>query len=156
MLSVGDASSSTNPSQGRGISLGFMHVELLRREIRIHADDPYELALAFDAATESEMRPWHDATTAVDRRRVAEMRALLAGDAPEPDPFADIADVLFAAAPQDATCARAIGEIMGVLALPSEIFERPGMLDHVLSLADSVSVEAPPGPDREQLLELVS
>ena len=73
--SVGDASSSTNPSLGRGISLGLIHVELLRREIARHGDDPVALAFGFDEATENEMRPYHDATTSLDRRRVAEMRA---------------------------------------------------------------------------------
>jgi len=156
LLTVGDASSCTNPSLGRGISLGLMHVELLRREIAEHADDPVELALAYDDATESELRPYHDATTTLDRRRVAEMRALLAGDERDPDPAAQLGNLLAAASTLDPTCARAYGEIFHLFALPSAVFERPGMLEHVLSISDRVSTDPLPGPDRRQLLELVS
>ena len=156
LLSVGDASSSTNPSLGRGITFGFIHVELLRREIALHADDPAALALAFDQATENEMRPWHDATTAVDRRRVTEMRAELAGEPIEPDPASQIANLLAAAGARDAVCARAFGELQGCISLPSDVFARPGLLDHVMSLAGSVSTEPPPGPSREALVELLS
>ena len=156
LLSVGDSSSCTNPSLGRGISLGLMHVELLRREIARHADDPMALALAFDEATETELRPYHDATTTVDRRRVAEMRATLAGREVEPDQASQLANLLAAAGSLDPICARAYGEMIHLYALPSEIFERPGMVEHVLSFADKVSTDPIPGPDRAQLMELVS
>lgn len=156
LLSVGDASSCTNPSLGRGISLGLMHVELLRREIAAHLDDPVALALAFDDATETELRPYHDATTRVDRERVAEMRAILAGDDHIPDRMTELANLLAAAATLDERCARAYGEMLHLYALPSEIFARPGMVDHVMSFADKVSTEPLPGPDRAQLVDLVS
>ncbi len=156
LLSVGDASSCTNPSLGRGITLGFIHVELLRREIARHADDPAALAMAFDEATETEMRPYHDATTALDRRRVAEMRALLAGESIEPDPASRVADLLAAAGTVDPTCARAFGEIFHLFALPDEVIGRPGMIEHVLSLADKVSTNPLPGPNRAELLELLA
>ncbi len=156
LLSVGDASSCTNPSLGRGITLGLKHVELLRREIARHGDDPAALALAFDEATETEMRPYHDATTALDRRRVAEMRSALAGSALEPDASLQIGELLAGAATIDPTCARAFGEVFSCMALPDEVLARPGMADHVRSFADQVSAEPPPGPDRHQLLELVA
>lgn len=156
LLSVGDSSSCTNPSLGRGITLGFIHVELLRREIAAHLGDPATLAYAFDEATETEMRPYHDATTTLDRRRVAEMRAALSGDTFELDPAAQIGNLMAAASSTDATCTRAFAEIFGLFAVPSEVFARPGMLEHVMSLAGSVSVEPLPGPDRAQLLELLA
>jgi 2-polyprenyl-6-methoxyphenol hydroxylase-like FAD-dependent oxidoreductase len=156
LLSVGDSSSCTNPSLGRGISLGLMHVEILRREIAEHGDDPLALALAYDAATESEMRPFHDATTAVDRRRVAEMRALLAGEDVTPDPAAELAELLAAAGAIDPVCARAYGEILHLFALPAEVFARPDMRDHVTSFSGKVATGPLHGPDRQQLLDLVS
>lgn len=156
LLTVGDASSCTNPSLGRGISLGLMHVELLRREIARHLDDPVALAFAFDETTETEMRPYHDATTALDRQRVAEMRALLGGAQPEPDREIELFGLLAAAGSLDPTCTRAFGEIFSLFATPSDVFARPGLTDHVLSFADQVSEEPLPGPDRRQLLELVA
>ena len=156
ILSVGDSSSSTNPSLGRGITFAFIHAELLRRELARHPDDPVALALAFDQATEAEMRPYHDATTSLDRRRVAEMRAELTGEPIEPDPASQIGDLMAAAVVQDPVCARAYGEIVGCLALPDEVFARPGMLEHVMSFAGKVSTDPLPGPDRTELLELLS
>ena len=102
------------------------------------------------------MRPYHDATTTLDRRRVAEMRAELAGGQIEPDPAAHIAGLMATASGVDPTCARAFGEILGCLALPDEIFARPGMLEHVMSFAGKVSAEPLPGPNRTELLELLS
>ncbi len=156
LLSVGDASSCTNPSLGRGITLGFIHVELLRREIARHAHDHVALAMGFDEATETEMRPYHDATTALDRRRVAEMRALLAGETIDPDPATQITNVLSAAGAFDATCARAYGEIFNLYAVPDEVLARPGMYDHVMSLADKIPTDPLPGPSRQELLALLS
>lgn len=156
LLSVGDASSCTNPSQGRGISLGLMHVELLRRELAAHPDDPLGLALAFDEVTERELRPYHDATTYADRRRVDEMRATLAGVAPPPDPKDDAVRLIAAAARYDATCARAGGEIQSLWALPDEVLDRPGMREHLAAMSAKVSLEPAPGPTRAELLELVS
>jgi 2-polyprenyl-6-methoxyphenol hydroxylase-like FAD-dependent oxidoreductase len=155
VLSVADASSCTNPSQGRGITLGLMHVEMLRAAINGHLDDPAELAFAFDEVTEREMRPWHDATRAADRRRVEVMRANIAGEELPPDPAEQIGNVLGAASSIDPVAARVMGEIMMCLARPDEVFARPGVLDHVLGLAATTTAQPLPGPNREELLQLI-
>src|SRR5204862_7701494 len=41
---VGDAWACTNPSAGRGISVGMIHAQLLRRAAREHLDDPGRFA----------------------------------------------------------------------------------------------------------------
>lgn len=155
VVTLGDAASCTNPSLGRGITLGLVHTEILREVVAAHGDDPVALALAFDERTEAELRPWHDATTAMDRRRVTEMRAFAEGRVPEPDPSAAVGDILQAAVAIDPTAARVFGEIFGCLSTVEEIFARPGVFEHVLSLADKVSVQPIPGPDRAELLALV-
>ncbi len=155
ILSVGDASSCTNPSLGRGITLGLMHAEALRAMVADHFDDPIALAMAFDHTTEHDLRPWHDATTSIDRRRVEEMRALLAGDSWLPDPGAQVAGALVGAASSDPVAARAFGEVLGCLELPSTIFARPGLQQHLAELAKVNPPRPVPGPDREELLALV-
>ena len=75
---------------------------------------------------------------------------------PDVDPEGAVADLLQAAITTDAVATRAFGEIFACLALPDEVFSRPGVLDHILSLAGSVTPTPIPGPDRAQLLELVS
>lgn len=155
VLTLGDAASCTNPSLGRGITLGLVHAEILREVVAAHAADPVALALAFDERTEAELQPWHDATTAMDRRRVVEMRAFAEGRTPEPDPAGAIGELLGAAVTTDPTATRVFGEVFGCLATVEEIFARPGVLRHVLSLRDRVTPQPVPGPDRAELLALV-
>lgn len=156
LLTVGDASSCTNPSLGRGITFGLMHVEVLRAAVAAHLDDPLELAIEFDRRTEAELRPWHDATRTMDRRRVHEMQDHIAGRTPEADPAGAIGDALVANAASDPVATRAFGDIFSCIATAEEVFARPGVFDHIAGLAGSISVDPLPGPDRTQLLDLVS
>jgi hypothetical protein len=133
-----------------------MHVEVMRAAIEAHLDDPVSLALEFDQQTESVLLPWHEATTALDRRRLREMEAHIAGQVPEADPESKIGDLILASAARDATATRVLGDIFSCYATPQEVFARPGILDHLMSLAPSTSVEPIPGPDRQQLLDLLA
>ena len=155
MLTIGDASSSTNPSLGRGITLGFLHVELLSEVVAAHAHDPLAMALAFDEMTESRLRPWHDATIETDRRRVREMRAVVAGELPPPDPAGQLADLVTAAAAHDPVAARVYSELFTCSKLPAEVFAETGVMEHIMGLASSVEVQPLPGPDRNELLDLI-
>jgi 2-polyprenyl-6-methoxyphenol hydroxylase-like FAD-dependent oxidoreductase len=156
VVAVADAWACTNPSLGRGIALGLAHVTCLRDVVREHIDDPGGLARAFDEVTERELTPWYDATVAVDRTRLAEMEALRAG-APPPTPQ-DMPGRLRAALPVamglDADVFRAGLEIMGCLALPREVFGRPGMAEKVLSIAAEHPGAGLPAPTREQVVAI--
>jgi 2-polyprenyl-6-methoxyphenol hydroxylase-like FAD-dependent oxidoreductase len=156
LLTIADASSCTNPSLGRGITLGLMHVEVMRACVADHLDDPYALALAFHERSETEVTPWHDATVKTDRRRVDDMRIYRDGGVPEPTDAEKIADVLQGAVMLDPVITRGFGEIFGCITTADEVIARPGFLDRVIGLADQVSTEPLPGPSREQLMELVS
>ena len=53
VVAVGDAWACTNPSRGRGSSIGMMHSLVLRQTLRdVGLDDPYHFALAFEQATQ--------------------------------------------------------------------------------------------------------
>lgn len=156
ILTVGDAASCTNPSLGRGISLGLMHVEVMRACVAVHFDDPHALALAFHERSEREVTPWHDATGAIDRRRVNDMRIFRDGGIPTPTDAEKISDVMQAAVMRDPVITRGFGEIFSCISMSDEVMARPGFLQRVIDCADTVSTGPPPGPDREQLLELVS
>jgi hypothetical protein len=57
----------------------------------------------------------------------------------------------------DAEAFRAAMEIIGCLALPSEVFARPGMAERVAKAAAARGGDARlPGPGRAELLEIVS
>ncbi len=155
---VGDAWACTNPSAGRGLSVGLMHAQLLRDVVRSSLDDPRRFALDWDAATESEMAPWYWNQIAADRARLAEINAVREGRAanvktvvPLPPEYEAVAR----AAPFDADVFRALVETVGCLALPQEVFARPGLWDMVEAAAPAEPF-AIPGPDREELLALLA
>ena len=113
---------------GRGMSFGFLHAALLRRAAREHGR-PGELTARFAADTERELAPYHRATMATDRSRLAEIDALLAGEEPSPPaPFARALRV-------DADVFRGALDIIGCLALPQEVFARPGFAERVQDAA---------------------
>jgi hypothetical protein len=64
---LADAFACTNPSLGRGMTLGLRHAQALRDTAR--EEDPARFAKAWDAATEAELTPWYRATVAIDRDR---------------------------------------------------------------------------------------
>ena len=155
VLTVADAAACTNPSLGRGMSLGLIHVEILRETIAAHIDDPHALAMTFHERTKAELQPYHDATTKIDRRRVNDMRIYRDGGTPEPTPEEVMSDVLIGNASSDPVMARAYGEIMGCNALVEEVLAQPGVFDRLLELGQGPAPEPAPGPTRERILELV-
>jgi len=157
LLSVADAWACTNPTMGRGITMGLMHVRLLRDVVRAHGGEPRVLAAAWTERTEETLGPWFGASLENDRARLAEMEACREGRVPEPpaDPAAKLRAALGPAMARDADAFRAGLEIIGCLATPQEVFARPGLAGRVLALAAEAGPPPPPGPDRERLLQLV-
>jgi 2-polyprenyl-6-methoxyphenol hydroxylase-like FAD-dependent oxidoreductase len=150
---VGDAWACTNPSAGRGLSVGVLHAQVLRDVVREHITDPVALARAYDAETERQVAPYYRNQIAADRARVAEMSALYDGT---PPPLGNPAmSTFFAAAIQDADVFRALMETVLCVALPQEVMTRP----YVAAKMDEVRGQSPtPGPvvDRERLLALIA
>jgi 2-polyprenyl-6-methoxyphenol hydroxylase-like FAD-dependent oxidoreductase len=151
LAAVGDAWACTNPSAGRGLTVGMIHAQLLGRTVAAHLDDPAGLARAWDDVTERSVTPYYRAQLAMDRVRYAEMDALRRGLEPPPaDPFGAR---LQAAAMVDADVFRALLEMTYCLAPPSEILARP-------SIRARVAAQDPdppaPGIPRARLLELLA
>jgi 2-polyprenyl-6-methoxyphenol hydroxylase-like FAD-dependent oxidoreductase len=153
MLAVGDAWCCTNPSAGRGISVGLRHAQALRGVVKEHLDDPVALAHAWDAATEATVTPYYRAQRDFDLHRFAEMEALRNGlQPPPPDP--DLT-ALRVAAFRDADVFRGMVEMMTCLDTPDAVLARPGMRERIAELGDGELFQLP-GPDREQLLKLIA
>jgi 2-polyprenyl-6-methoxyphenol hydroxylase-like FAD-dependent oxidoreductase len=57
ILSLGDSWACTNPSLGRGITMGLMHALGTVEVVRQHLDNPLALALAQDSMTETRVTP---------------------------------------------------------------------------------------------------
>ncbi len=153
---VGDAWACTNPTAGRGISLGLLHALALRDSIRKN-DDPVALLREFDAATESELTPWYRQQVERDYERAEQVQAAVDGRpwSPPETPMAKMQAAFMTGASQDPDLARGFLDNMSVLALPPEIMSRPGVMEKVMQYAD-----APPrafgGPNRKELAALVA
>ena len=149
---VGDAWACTNPSAGRGLSVGLLQAQLLRHVAREHIDDPGAFALAYDAETERQVTPFYRNQIAADRARIAEMNALSEGTIP-PAPNPAIARFIKAAL-HDADVFRAMFETVLCVALPQEVMARPYV---IAKMAEFERHVLPPdhGIDRDQFMSLL-
>jgi len=155
---LGDAWACVNPSTGRGMTLGMIHAQQLRDLLRDEIGDPAQLALGWDARTEAHLTPWYRETVREDRTRLREFEALRRGEAPPrgDGPAAAIAAALPAAIPNDPDVFRAFVETRACVSTLGEVLARPGMVGRILALAEEHEAVRAPGPDREQLLALLS
>jgi 2-polyprenyl-6-methoxyphenol hydroxylase-like FAD-dependent oxidoreductase len=149
---VGDAWACTNPSAGRGLSVGTIQARALRDTVRAESTDSVAFAHAYDAQTEATAAPYYWNQITADRRRIAEMTALRDGiDPPEPDQGV----VRFmTAAMHDAGVFRGLLETILCLATPQEVLGRPEIRGKVEELGTDDAFRLP-GPDRMRLLALL-
>jgi 2-polyprenyl-6-methoxyphenol hydroxylase-like FAD-dependent oxidoreductase len=153
VCAVGDAWACTNPSAGRGVSVGLVQAQQLRVAVRAGPDDPVRLALAYHESSEAEAAPFVRDQLANDRVRIEQMTAIREG---RPVPPPDVKRRAFAAGmSRDPEIFRAALEARMCLAPMDEIVGRPGMTERVLEYAE-VPAGAVPGPDRDALLELLA
>jgi 2-polyprenyl-6-methoxyphenol hydroxylase-like FAD-dependent oxidoreductase len=158
IATVGDASACTNPTNGRGMSLGLMHVQRLRDVIRTHLHDPLEFAQAWDSVTEAELVPWYRDNVEADRARLGEIEALRNGCAP---PVADsssaaLRQALLAAVPRDPDAFRAVLASLCCLTPLRNTLMNQSLVERIQGLANSAEPPPPAGPSRAQLLRVLS
>jgi flavin-dependent dehydrogenase len=159
VISVGDAWAASNPTVGRGISIGMLHAQVLRDTIReVGLDSPCVFASRFHQRTAVQVEPWYRVTLAGDRDRLAEVHAGIAGTTYQPDnDNSQRVKAVLAAAPLDPDCLRAALDIRSVLKLPEEIFQSdPALADKAATLTTEADDVATLGPSREQLLAMAN
>jgi 2-polyprenyl-6-methoxyphenol hydroxylase-like FAD-dependent oxidoreductase len=148
---LADAFACTNPSMGRGISLGLRHAQLLRDAAR--EEDPARFAPAWDQVTEAEVAPWYRDTVALDRARLREVEALRNG-LPRPSPANPARAAIGSAAMRDPDVFRAMMAHRCCLGAPTDL---DAVGERALELAaDDAGPPRLAGPDRDQLLALLS
>ena len=157
LVAVGDAWACTNPSLGRGTSIGLLHACTLRDLLRrVEPDEPEELVRGFDEATEATVTPWYRMTLGFDRHRLAEIDGDVAGVPYEtPDPTWAITKAMDAAKFRDPDILRARSSIASVVATPPEVLATPGLFDRVLALGTGGPQYSVPGPTRRELLAAI-
>ena len=130
----------TNPSAGRGLSVGIVQAQALRRAFREHGHDPAAFALAYDEATEREAAPFYWNQISADRIRVAEIAALVE-DRPPPPPDPDMS-AFAAAAMHDPDVLRALIECVVCVSVLHEAMRRPHVAAKIAEFKGS-----PPAPE---------
>ncbi len=151
---LADAWACTNPSLGRGITIGTMHGVVLRDSLRdVSAGDPRELVLRWHELTEAKIRPYVTDTLSFDRHRLAEVEATIDGRPYETDdPSWLLGRALATAAHKDADLLRGMLDVISLLERGADVLGRPGLAARAIELADDTPA---PGPDRHELLATV-
>jgi flavin-dependent dehydrogenase len=157
LAAVGDAWACTNPTAGRGISLGLLQALALRDSLRSQGEDPAGFLREFDRITEAELTPWYRQQVERDYLRAEQVQAAVEGRpwSPPDTPVMRMQNAFAAGARKDPDLARAFLENMSVLALPKDIMARPGIFEKVMRYADA-DVPQFVGPDRAALASLVA
>jgi 2-polyprenyl-6-methoxyphenol hydroxylase-like FAD-dependent oxidoreductase len=120
---LGDAVCTTNPSYGRGVSLGLSHAFALADLLDEHPEVGAEQATEFAKRTEHLVRPWWEEAVANDRGRAGLWEATLAGQAPQRPPAGMVTfGTAVAASTQDAQVWRRVANVMMMLAPPSALY----------------------------------
>jgi 2-polyprenyl-6-methoxyphenol hydroxylase-like FAD-dependent oxidoreductase len=158
LLAVGDSACCTNPSLGRGMTMGLMQAAGTAEVIADHLGDPVALALEHDRMTQARVTPWYRATVTFDRARKEQIDASIEGrPAPEPTgPAAQFQRAFGTAMLYDADVFRGMMEVIAMNALIEEVLARPGFADRVKTAAGGKETFAPPGPSRPDLLKALA
>ena len=158
VVAAGDAWACSNPSVGRGASIGMLQATVLRDMIAATGlEDPWEFACAFHQATAELAEPWYRDTLAADRHRLAEIDALIASGEYRPaDPAWQVSQALACAAFKDPDCLRGFVSVAMVLNREADVLSRPGMLEKATALGAGWRDEPIPAPSRGDLLSAVA
>lgn len=158
LVAAGDAWACSNPTVGRGASIGMLQAAALRDTIAgTGLDDPWEFACSFHRLTAETVEPWYRDTLAGDRHRLAEIEALIGGSEYRPaDPGWEFGQALASAASKDPDCLRGYLDTVMVLSRAADVARRPGLLEKVTALGGGWRGEPVPAPDRADLLSIVT
>jgi 2-polyprenyl-6-methoxyphenol hydroxylase-like FAD-dependent oxidoreductase len=157
VLPVGDSFACTNPSIGRGASIGLMHAVALRDLLRVHdTSDAQSLSRAWHEITETTVGGYVRDTMDFDGHRLAEIDAQIEGRTYEPnDPGFDLGRALTAASSQDPELLRGYLEVVSVLSRAIDVLVRPGVAERAIAIASASPPASPPGPSRSELVSLL-
>lgn len=157
VLAVGDSWACTNPSVGRGASIGLLHAVALRDMLRTtDLEDAVAVAERWDEVTRATVEPWYRSTLWFDHHRLAEIDAQIRGEVYESaDPMWEFNQALGAASFSDPDLLRAALRIITMQSSVEEEFARPELVDKALAQGGDWRTRPSLGPSREELLQTV-
>jgi 2-polyprenyl-6-methoxyphenol hydroxylase-like FAD-dependent oxidoreductase len=154
VVALGDAWACTNPSLGRGISIGIVHAAALRSLVRdVPLNDPLAVATTWNELTAEHVEPLFSDTLSFDRHRLAEIKATIEGRTYQTDdPGWNLSTALATSVMKDPDLLRGFIEVASLLERGVDVLSRPGLAEKAIAMADPTPL---PGPDRAELLTLV-
>ena len=146
VLFVGDAVSTTNPSAGRGVSLGLLQAgELLT--LLAEQDDDRTVSEAFEAWCDQQIRPWYEDHVVDDAYLLRRYRGEMVGpDDPLPS------DLVCDAMAADPSLTDVVLPYLGMMALPGSLAAAHDRVRELLREGWQPVPSA--GPSKDELLEL--
>jgi 2-polyprenyl-6-methoxyphenol hydroxylase-like FAD-dependent oxidoreductase len=158
VVAVGDAWACTNPSLGRGTSIGLLHARVLRDLLQeVDPQEHEKLARRFDELTAATVEPLYRLTLWYDRHRLAEIDADIAGVPYRTDDQRwSYGKATFAASLADPDIARGYQSLVSLLTTPPQLLAEPGLLDRIVRLGKDAANYPIPGPDRRALLAAIA
>jgi 2-polyprenyl-6-methoxyphenol hydroxylase-like FAD-dependent oxidoreductase len=159
VATVGDAWACTNPSVGRGATIGLIHAlalrDLLREREHGGLDDPTAAALRWAESTQATVEPLYRDTVTFDRHRLAQIDAQVDGRAYVTDDDAwHLALAIGAGSGHDPDLLRAAVDLANLLAPAEEVLSRA----EVIAASKAYVGKTPeplPGPTRAEFLQLL-
>jgi hypothetical protein len=157
VVAVADAWACSNPSVGRGTSIGMLHGLVLRDTLRdTGTDDPHEFATAFAGATAEVVSPWFEWTRAGDRHRIAEVDHGIRGEIYDPaDSAWELQQALTSASSKDPDLLR-LNTSAAMVVEPLETALTPDREETILRLGGGWRDEPVPAPPRDELVALAN
>ena len=160
IVAIADAALHTNPTLGRGISMGLMHAQHLAEVAHLADDDPVGFVDAFSAWTDDHLGVWYDTQVATDANALDRLAAGVRGERLEAvhTPASRFAAAAFACAAHDETVGVAVAKVAHLFAPPSEAFRDPAVAERINDfVASGASLDRPPDvPTRQEFEALVT
>lgn len=154
---LGDSVCTTNPANGRGVSLALAHVFELADLLDVHPDVDRGQAAKFAGATKALLAPWLGEAIANDRGRAALWEAVAAGEPPRmPPPGVVHFGAAVAASVKDAEVWRRVAQVMMSLVSPAELYANEEMARRIGQALAGGPPPQLPGATRAELIAAIT
>jgi 2-polyprenyl-6-methoxyphenol hydroxylase-like FAD-dependent oxidoreductase len=167
VVAVGDALIHTNPLNGRGCTLAWIHACCLADALAEHPEDPRALALSLDARVAREIVPWYEATRVQDRDAIEVSAIQREGGDPfafqredggiEPKAYMRslVHDGFIPGLREDLVLLRTFMRMFNLLEPPEDLMKRPEVLQRVIAAwgRRHTREREVVGPTREEMVE---
>lgn len=156
LVAVGDSSAATNPSLGRGATIGLLQACALRDSLAEGSPDPLGQVETFAAATALSVTPWVEGSIWFDHHRLGEIEADVAGTTyRSDDDIWPCTTALLVGAEHDPVLTRGSSMIAGMLDAPLGVFADPELQSRLGAYLGGPRY-AVDGPTRTDLLGAVA